>query len=187
MIYAKRRGTNLNAVVSDALRRYLEREERPVWNAVATRVIVFRSLAIAEVFAFLPMLLCKNIIYFQYFRCNFCKNLPMFVADLCRSAQADARVWSILDPCKLASPRSFTPRPCAAWPASWKHVSEINRANPTFDVRYAWLCWIDNIENWLRRWTPKPVLSCWCLVRLVVLRHPRGARALANPDPRSRE
>jgi predicted HicB family RNase H-like nuclease len=30
MIYAKRRGTNLNAVVSDALRRYLEREERPV-------------------------------------------------------------------------------------------------------------------------------------------------------------
>jgi hypothetical protein len=30
MVYAKRRGTNLNAVVSDALRRYLEREERPV-------------------------------------------------------------------------------------------------------------------------------------------------------------
>lgn len=36
MIYAKRRGTNLNAVVSDALRRYLEREERnrPIATAV---------------------------------------------------------------------------------------------------------------------------------------------------------
>jgi len=28
MLYAKRRGINLNTVVSDALRRYLEREER---------------------------------------------------------------------------------------------------------------------------------------------------------------
>jgi hypothetical protein len=29
MLYAMRRGVNLNTVVSDALRRYLEREERP--------------------------------------------------------------------------------------------------------------------------------------------------------------
>jgi hypothetical protein len=28
MLYAKRRGVNLNTVVSDALRRYLEPEER---------------------------------------------------------------------------------------------------------------------------------------------------------------